>query len=791
MSQIGGTGAPTPRRSTRIGSRAGSVASQSVMTTMTSGGTRQRQTGPLTKVKARVSNAYGASGRVGVAEELSVSATGFAQAFQNQRGDAVRRDDDEDEEEEDEEEEEEDDRDELAYEPRFRGTLNGNRAPPSPSPAPSVPLRATPGMSFLESDDAPSSDEDLAPSVGNTSKSFGPNHEAGMLSNITVERQLNSHLTSELRSASWQQSTARRTVTATTTQEQSAIRNTSSRLGPARANPSRITASEREVINKSVDDMLAEERTRAEERGRISNPAPPAHSQLHQRSSRNEQAPREDVQIPQDDIQARRYEWDWSWMSELPWMRWLQRAFWAITGLFFFWLVLSSTISSDHSQSTPEAGMGKAVRGRFSQAWHSITGRSKGDDLLEQFYRLVQSEKRDLREFIHGDGTNDDNLLWSRMRKIYGEFDDRFGTMNDNFDSRVEEMHKTIQDLRDELPPYIIVRRHGDGRREISDEFWNALLSKAQSQGDNPDWIDFVKQNSAKVKDINGVAFDSSDTRTRPEMISRDEFAVAMAQGYKDISARVDTKIANTVQSQVTAMVQSEVKKTKMDSIRLESLALTNIIANYELHLKSPNYFSTGLGAHVEPTSSSATFVDKPSFMSRWTRNLATTPPRNPPKAALMKWEEPGDCWCAAPNPMEKSQAQLTVALGRSMFPKQVTIEHVPMSMVPAWKITNAPRDIELWIQSEQPVRYQYDHRRDTCQNGPPGWTCLGTFKYNIHASNHVQTFDLDAESSVSVTKAMVRVTTNWGADHTCLYRVRLHGDDAVERHAYEVNLND
>jgi hypothetical protein len=58
------------------------------------------------------------SGRVGAAEALSITATGFAQAFQDQRGDAD--DDDDDNVAGD------DDRDELGSEnPRMSGALNG------------------------------------------------------------------------------------------------------------------------------------------------------------------------------------------------------------------------------------------------------------------------------------------------------------------------------------------------------------------------------------------------------------------------------------------------------------------------------------------------------------------------------------------------------------------------------------------------------------------------------------------------------------------------------------------
>jgi SUN domain-containing protein 1/2 len=94
-------------------------------------------------------------------------------------------------------------------------------------------------------------------------------------------------------------------------------------------------------------------------------------------------------------------------------------------------------------------------------------------------------------------------------------------------------------------------------------------------------------------------------------------------------------------------------------------------------------------------------------------------------------------------------------------------------------------------VESDHSAQYQYSHRSGVCQDGPVGWKCLGSFTYNIHGSNHQQTFDLDAQSSVPVNKVMLRVLSNWGADHTCMYRARLHGRDAVEDYQYDTRLND
>ena len=120
-----------------------------------------------------------------------VSATGFAQAFQNQRGDAFARDEDE--------EEDDDDIDELGEEtPVMSGALNGNSHPLLPSPIHPIHSKAGTGLSFLDSEGITPSDDDLAASLGNTSKSFGMNHEGGML-NPKKRQELRSFIPRRLR----------------------------------------------------------------------------------------------------------------------------------------------------------------------------------------------------------------------------------------------------------------------------------------------------------------------------------------------------------------------------------------------------------------------------------------------------------------------------------------------------------------------------------------------------------------------------------------------------------------
>lgn len=761
---------------------------------MTSGGTRQRRQAPLTKVKARRSNAYGASGRVGAAEELSITATGFAQAFQNQRGDAVARDDDEDEAEEDESE------DELNSEVRMSGARNGKNVRISPIHERSSPPRVPAPFSLSETPEIPLSDDDLAFSIGNTSKSFGMEHEAGML-----------------------QEPQRRTFVRSSSQQPTPVPRSTLRLvgQSSRVLPRAKPTPNKVAIDESIDDLLAEERARLQREGpppprprptphTTSRLAPLPEARAMQRPEvqtelrvepqpqpRLERQPEPQVEHSQPQGHARphpsRLHAIKQWLGQVepssevpqseiledepewPYLSLLQNAFWAVMAVAGI-MLLSALLSRAFSDPNRNVGVHTAVANRISTAWYDLA------DWIQPGQRK-HNDTKVLLTWLDGDGTNDDHLMWSRMWKNHKEYAAKF----DSVDSAIESIKK-------ELPELIVVRRRPEGQLEITDDFWNALLSKAQSKSGDATWIDFLKTNSKKVQALDSKPVDSGPT-ARPQIVGREEFMKTVRQHYEDMSTDVDRKIVEALKTHdttVKSMIQTEARKTLMDSIRLQSLAQSNLVASYELNLKKPNYFSTGLGALVEPWRTSSTFDNGSSSLASLL--IGRTRRANPPKAALTRWEDFGDCWCAAPNPM-RGYARLGVSLPRYVYPKQVTVEHAPMSMSPNGNIGNAPRNMELWAETGQPIKQHYGQGHNECLDPGDlkghGYVCLGTFKYNVHASNHVQTFDLEAELSVPTSRVVVQVTSNWGAPNTCIYRVRLHGDDAEEKYKYDVTLND
>ncbi|OXV05457.1 hypothetical protein Egran_06775 [Elaphomyces granulatus] len=60
-----------------------------------------------------------------------------------------------------------------------------------------------------------------------------------------------------------------------------------------------------------------------------------------------------------------------------------------------------------------------------------------------------------------------------------------------------------------------------------------------------------------------------------------------------------------------------------------------------------------------------------------------------------------------------------------------------------------------------------------------PTFFRIGKWQYDIDGENHIQSFDLDVVldmPNLVVDKVVIRVKSNWGSPHTCLYRLKLHG---------------
>ncbi|KAL4867520.1 hypothetical protein BDV12DRAFT_171082 [Aspergillus spectabilis] len=235
------------------------------------------------------------------------------------------------------------------------------------------------------------------------------------------------------------------------------------------------------------------------------------------------------------------------------------------------------------------------------------------------------------------------------------------------------------------------------------------------------------------------------------------------------------------------------------------------------------NFLSIGHGVIIDPYMTSPSIGVPRTWLQRFYMWIARENHilTQPPLAALTSWEDFGECWCSAPR---EGMSQLAILLGRRMVPEDVIVEHMPKTATLTPEV--APQKMELWVRYRYVGKDARPYRRTVSSfflrwlpkniagqdnldpdskklRGPvmqalrlawvgepdkafsddellgPHFYRVGKWTYDINDGNHVQKFPLTAmidSDQVRVDKVVFRVNSNWGANETCIYRLKLHG---------------
>ncbi|KAI7278782.1 hypothetical protein KC345_g5752 [Hortaea werneckii] len=359
-------------------------------------------------------------------------------------------------------------------------------------------------------------------------------------------------------------------------------------------------------------------------------------------------------------------------------------------------------------------------------------------------------------------------------------------------------LHETSLRALDGILPSQLVVREIDGRVEIPQQFWEALLQKFSGEEAAPLWQSFLTKNEDSVRQLANAAVESrmSDSTEMRRVVSADVFRDLLDENYGYLNQHFNEMLVDAERRMLTRLrdemektAQGVVEKTpafSLSHVQIQALASNNILRNVQEALHSVNFFSPGLGARVNPHETSSTYY--PPRKGPFGGSAYLSGVRSPIEA-LSKWDEPGECWCAANSTAKgKGQAQITVHLGEKIWPGGLTIEHIPADGT--LHIDAAPRDWEVWLpardkqHAQETTKILKEEHRISCSGNPPPsdkHVCVATGRYEIHGINWVQSFPLYGDTleelGFATDKVTFRVVTNWGADHTCIYRLRLTGD--------------
>jgi hypothetical protein len=406
----------------------------------------------------------------------------------------------------------------------------------------------------------------------------------------------------------------------------------------------------------------------------------------------------------------------------------------------------------------------------------------------------------------------------------------------------------TIDQMKKILPDYLAVKKDRYGNLIIPEDFWAALQDKIRADdtllkerindpidvGNGKDtvnhkelakevekaaksaWDKYMKHNANNLQNILNAKLTEKFPKLLAEngVATRDEVLELIRANWEDnsedlstafgqLNKKVDstTKAIEKLQRNPGTMTREEVTTIATDVLKkliphaqLEALAKANLKGATQNSLARPNHFSLATGAIVDPVITSPTYIFPGSdvwFPTRWMRAFIGNPVRqpNPARAALTRWEEYGDCWCAASTNSLGFGPSIGVITANNIFPDQIVVEHIPSTAT--LQPGSAPREMELVAYIGDLETY---NAVKTASEGlfpdeaaelehPYRYVRIATWTYDISGES-VQSFPVQVDTralGADANKFIIRAKNNWGVDetvpYTCLYRIKVHGE--------------
>lgn len=141
---------------------------------------------------------------------------------------------------------------------------------------------------------------------------------------------------------------------------------------------------------------------------------------------------------------------------------------------------------------------------------------------------------------------------------------------------------------------------------------------------------------------------------------------------------------------------------------------------------------------------------------------------RNGPWNVLQPSMQPGDCFAFI------GAGEIVIRLVRSIYIDAITIEHILLEISPDGSIQNAPKRFHIHGITDD-------------------WNdiYLGTFEYDIGLRQPIQMFTIQQNVNKKFPMARIKFVSNHGhPSHTCVYRIRVHGNVNEGNACHENNCN-
>ncbi|KAI1473763.1 hypothetical protein F4774DRAFT_26032 [Daldinia eschscholtzii] len=329
-------------------------------------------------------------------------------------------------------------------------------------------------------------------------------------------------------------------------------------------------------------------------------------------------------------------------------------------------------------------------------------------------------------------------------------------------------------------------------------------------------WDNWVSQNGEALKKmVGGVAVSKDEfmklfrgeiksyqQEIRKELTAQDARIKEIMETITTLRNSAKDSHGGLTEREVKAICDAAIRKA-IEHAKLDALATGRIRGHAnDMIVNQINFFGVGSGAVIDPHSSSRPWElpkDHKFKSKEWYLRDGYRP--QPQSSAISPWSEEGECFCAGK--IVKGVPQITNAIGvmtsRTIIPQHLVVEHIlPGSTLDPDAM---PKDIEVWAYIEE-VTLREEVRAFSANNmpteptaeastGPDGFVKIGHFTYEQRDyGDGVQIFKMSSELTrmrAATSHVIVKAVTNYGADHTCFYRLKLYGE-VVDTRPWEVS---
>ena len=365
---------------------------------------------------------------------------------------------------------------------------------------------------------------------------------------------------------------------------------------------------------------------------------------------------------------------------------------------------------------------------------------------------------------------------------------------------------ETLAYLKRILPVTVVLEDDGEQRYKIPAAFWEALSQRIAEGGDevSPLWDSFISSNKKQILELSTDAAEKivGEAAQNKQLVSREDFAQHLQQHNLDLAEKYtedyrllweqNFETVREVARKTTEEVMREFTTSSLVKQQLNVLKKAVDVQNSYEALRSYNWFTFGEGAIIDPRMTSPTADPEHTgwFSKFWDKSGPLSYTQNSPATVLFPWTEVTDCWCAAP--AKDGSAQITLYMTEPVHPDRLVVEHIPARGTR--RIANAPRTIEIWADvgsAAEVTRFgdlmaqkmPYASQSECTKRPTETHVCIGRQEYDIHNHNHVQQFRVWPEAikmGLAVHSFTIRIVNNWGGPRTCIYRLRMLGDEVI-----------